>query len=243
MPDPITRENPAKMKTKPFNWPIVGLLLFLAGIPAIPAPFLMTLAVMGPSANELSSIVNALHFQTPAAVLVHGSSGIAFFLSMPFQFSPLLRAKKPKRHKIAGIIALASGYVMALSGIWMHHVLSPDSFGARYLSLVTLSAAICIAFSMALTHILNGNVPAHRAWMCRAVAITLGVVTPLFIDILLYLASNSTGNSLATLYQLQHDYGRLLGMAINLGIVEYALHRGRRERVSQIPNSIGVELS
>lgn len=240
MSDPIAIENPAKMKTKPFNWPIVGLLLLLAGIPAIPAPFLMTIVAMGPSATELSSIVNALHFQTPVAVLVHGGSGIAFFLSMPFQFSPLLRSRKPKLHRIAGIIALTSGYVMALSGIWMHHVLSPDSFGARYLSLVTLSAAMCIAFSMALTHILNGNVPAHRAWMCRAVAITLGVVTPLFIDILLYLVSYSTGNSLETLYQLQHDYGRLLGMAINLGIVEYALHREKRRSVSYTGGLIGA---
>lgn len=231
------------MKTTPFNWPIIGLLLLMMGIPAVPAIFILALVIIGPTAGtELSSIVNVLHFETTAAILIHGGSGIILFLTMPFQFSPSLRSKHPKLHKVDGRIALTSGYVLALSGVWMHHVLSPGSFGPRYISLVVMSAAMCLTFTLALKHILRGDVQAHRIWMCRAVAITLGVVTPLFVELLLYLAFNSLDDTVAVLQKLQHDYGRLLGMAINLAIVEYALGRGRRSRASGTVGLIGAKI-
>lgn len=70
----------------------------------------------------------------------------------------------------------------------------------------------------------------------------LGVVTPLFVELLLYLVFNSLDNALAVLQKLQHDYGRLLGMAINLAIVEYALGRGKRSLASGPGGLIGAKI-
>jgi len=208
----------------PFNWPIVGTLLFLTGIAGIPAIFLVSLVAIGPSAIDgVSSMVNSLHFETPAAIFVHGVSGILFFLTMPFQFSPKLRTNNLNRHKIAGRIALISGYIMAISGVWMHNVLSPDSQGIRYVVLILTSMAICLTFSIALWHILKRNVQVHQKWMARAVAITLAAVTPIFIDLLIMILFSHVDQLYATLNQLQYDYGRLLGIIINLGIVEIIL--------------------
>jgi len=208
----------------PFNWPIVGTLLFLTGIAGIPAIFLVSLVAIGPSAIDgVSSMINSLHFETPAAIFVHGVSGILFFLTMPFQFSPKLRTNNLNRHKIAGRIALISGYIMAISGVWMHNVLSPDSQGIRYVVLILTSMAICLTFSIALWHILKRNVQVHQKWMARAVAITLAAVTPIFIDLLIMILFSHVDQLYATLNQLQYDYGRLLGIIINLGIVEIIL--------------------
>jgi len=208
----------------PFNWPIVGTLLFLTGIAGIPAIFLVSLVAIGPSAIDgVSSMINSLHFETPAAIFVHGVSGILFFLTMPFQFSPRLRTNNLNRHKIAGRIALISGYIMAISGVWMHNVLSPDSQGIRYVVLILTSMAICLTFSIALWHILKRNVQVHQKWMARAVAITLAAVTPIFIDLLIMILFSHVDQLYATLNQLQYDYGRLLGIIINLGIVEIIL--------------------
>jgi hypothetical protein len=240
MPDSIIMNNNTTMKNTPFNWPIVGFLLFTTGIPGIPAIFLLALVFMGPSANEsLSSVVNTLYFETPAAIVLHGGAGILFFLTMPFQFSPVFRTKTRKWHKIGGRIALLSGYMMALSGIWMHHVLSPDSFGMRYISLVILSLAMCVTFSLALWHIINRNIETHRRWMIRAVAITLAVVTPLFVDAILYLLFSHLENTFAVIIQFQHDYGRLIGITINLSIVEYIFFKEKVKKNSMSSGSIG----
>ena len=117
----------------PFNWPVVGLLLFLTGIPAIPAVFLLILVAMGPSAIEgASSIIHHTHFDTPAAIYVHGLAGIVFFLTMPFQFSPKIRIRNLAWHKMSGRIALLSGYTLALSAPWIHLVMTPQALGPRF---------------------------------------------------------------------------------------------------------------
>ena len=222
MSDSITMQNDARVKSIPFNWSVVGFLLFMTAIPGVPAIFLLALVAIG-SSNGVSdsSMINALHFEAPAAIFVHGVAGIRFFLTMPFQFSPALRAKNITWHKVGGRIALLSGYVMGLSAIWMHHVLYLVSFDARYISLLVMSIAMCIAFSLALWHIINRNIQSHRKWMVRAVAITLGAVTPLFVEVILLLLFGQFESTLTILNQFQHDYGRLVGVAINLGIVEY----------------------
>jgi len=207
--------------TTPFNWPVVGTLLFLTGIAGIPAIFLIILVAMGPSAIDgVSSMINTLHFETPAAVFIHGGTGILFFLTMPFQFSPKLRANHLNLHKIMGRVALTSGYIMAISGVWMHNVLTPESQGTRYTILILTSCLICLTFSIALWHIIKRNVAQHQQWMARAVAIALAAVTPLFIDILIVLLFSNTENVFTVLSQLQYDYGRLVGIVINLAIVE-----------------------
>ena len=214
-----------------FNWPIVGFLLFMTGIPGVPAIFLLAIVIIGPSAGaEMTSLINAVYFETPAAILVHASSGVLLFLTMPFQFSPALRKKNSNWHKIGGRIALLSGCVLAVSGVWMHHVLSPNSFGMRYVSLVIMSIAICTTFSLALWHIINGNVQVHRKWMIRAVAITLAAVTPLFVGAILHLLFGQLESLFAILSQFQQDYGRLIGIAINLAIVEFIFIKEKRKR-------------
>lgn len=214
-----------------FNWPIVGFLLFMTGIPGVPAIFLLALVIIGPSVGaDMTSLINAVYFQTPAAILVHASSGVLLFLTMPFQFSPALRKKNSNWHKLGGRIALISGCVLAVSGVWMHHVLSPDTLGMRYASLVIMSIAMCATFSLALWHIINGNVQVHRKWMIRAVAITLAAVTPLFVEAIIYLLFGQLESAFALLSKIQHDYGRLLGIAINLAIVEFIFIKEKLKR-------------
>jgi len=234
--------NNIKMKNKSLNWPVVGFLLFMTGIPAIPAIFILIGVVLGPSAGEFfSSVVNALYFETPTAIVVHGGAGILFFLTMPFQFSPALRNKKSNWHRTGGRIALLSGYVMGLSGIWMHHVLSPDLLGMRYVSLVIISIAMCTAFSMALWHIINRSIDVHRKWMMRAVAIALSVITLLFVEAISFLLFGQLEDVFALISQFQHDYGRLIGMAINLAIVEYIFLKETVKKKAQYPLIMLVE--
>ena len=213
--------NTAEQVKSPFNWPIVGGLLFLTGIPAIPGIFLIALVLMGPGAVEgVSESLNALHFETPMAVAVHGGAGFVFFLTMPFQFSTKLRMKRPNFHRISGRFAVSSGVLMSLSGIWMHLVLTPNELGPRFVTLVLMGVAITTAFSYAIYCAVQRKTAQHQVWMMRAVAIALAEVTPIFVDLVLYITLSQFDSLLTMAAQLKHDYGRLLAIVINLTIVE-----------------------
>lgn len=210
------------------NWPIVALLLFLAGVPGLPAVFILASIAIGPPADgSVHAFVNMLHFTTPLPVMVHGGAGVVFFLTMPFQFSTALRIKYKNWHRSAGYLTIISGYVIACSAPWMHQVFSPDSGLPRASGLLTMSAGMAIAFSLALLSVLGGNIKQHRAWMMRAVAITLGPVTPALLAIPIYTIAGSLDKFYPGLSQLELGYARWFGMAMNLAVVEYFLFKGR----------------
>ncbi|MCC5825916.1 DUF2306 domain-containing protein [Alkalimonas sp.] len=209
-----------------YNWKTVGFLLFLTGIPGLPAIGILALVLIGPDAFEgASSFINENFYQVPAAILWHGGAGIVFAFTMPFQFSSALRVRQPTLHKVSGRIVVLSGCIMALSGVWMHHVVSPDAFGARYASLIVMTVAICVSFIVAISHAISKNLPAHRVWMLRAVAITLAAVTELFIAIPAYLVFGQFENIAILANRILFDYGRLIAIGMNLMIVELLMFR------------------
>jgi membrane protein CcdC involved in cytochrome C biogenesis len=170
-------------------------------------------------------LINARYFELPAAILVHGVSGIVFFFSLPTQFSTRLRVTRPKMHRVMGRLAVVSACVMAISGIWMHLVFSPANLGARFISLVIVAIAICVSFSIAIAYAMKKNITAHKIWMTRAVAVTLAVVTPLFLGVILslFIDVNSTIGELAV--SILNDYDRLLGLVLNLLLVEVCMNK------------------
>ncbi|REL34236.1 DUF2306 domain-containing protein [Thalassotalea euphylliae] len=220
--NPIAQKNKA---TIPFNWPVVSTLALLTAIPAIPAIFILLIVAIAGNNPELAAMINSAYFDAPAAVYVHGGSGILFFLTMPWQFSPRLRQQYVSWHKVAGRIAVIAGCVMALSGIWMHQQLTPDEQGARYFILIIMSFAICLCFLMAVWHIVNRNITRHQRWMARAVAIILAAVTPIFTGLVVMLMFSSFDQLFSTAASLHHQYDRLLGIAINLAIVEFVFSK------------------
>ncbi|TMO54979.1 DUF2306 domain-containing protein [Pseudoalteromonas phenolica] len=211
-------------KTSPSNWKAVSLLFFLIGLPAIPAVFIVALVLLGPDATaEASGLINARYFELPAAILVHGVSGIVFFFSLPTQFSTRLRVTRPKMHRVMGRLAVVSACLMAISGVWMHLVFSPTDLGARFISLVIVAIAICISFITAIVFAMKKNIVVHKIWMTRAVAITLAVVTPLFLEVILSLFINVASPMGELAISILHDYDRLIGLALNVLVVEVLL--------------------
>ena len=128
--------------------------------------------------------------------------------------------KRPNFHRISGRFAVSSGVLMSLSGIWMHLVLTPNELGPRFVTLVLMGVAITTAFSYAIYCAVQRKTAQHQVWMMRAVAIALAEVTPIFVDLVLYITLSQFDSLLTMAAQLKHDYGRLLAIVINLTIVE-----------------------
>lgn len=206
------------------NWPLVGSLFLLTALPGIPAVFIVSAIIVGLINPSLEiAVINTIYFETPWVILIHGISGIAFFITLPWQFSATIRHTHPKWHKVAGRIALLSAYVMAVSGIFMHHLLTPNDLGMRYFGLLVMSFGMIISFSLAFYHVLKRNIAAHKTWMYRAVAITLAIVTPLLIQVVVLFTLGQIELLKPLAAQFLHDYERLIALGMNLFIAERLL--------------------
>ena len=206
------------------HWPLVSALGLLTAIPAIPAAIILLLLLLAPTESTLFvALVNPHYLTSPWAVVVHGASGVLFFLAMPWQFSPKFRLQRPAWHRASGRVTLISAYVMAISGVWMHLSLTPDERGIRFIGLLVLSGAMIVAFSLAFYAVLQRQFERHQRWMYRAVAITLAAVTPLFIEAVAELTLGQFALFKPLLTPFFYDYSRFLGMVINLLVAQWLL--------------------
>ncbi len=206
------------------HWPLVSALWLLTAIPAIPAALILLLLLLGPTESSVFvALVNPNYLTSPWAVVVHGCSGVLFFLAMPWQFSPKFRLQRPVWHRVSGRVTLISAYAMAISGVWMHLSLTPDERGMRFIGLLVLSGAMIVAFSLAFYAVLQRQFQRHQRWMYRAVAITLAAVTPLFIEAMAELTLGQFALFKPLLTPFFYDYSRFLGIVINLWVAQWLL--------------------
>ncbi len=203
------------------QWPLVLTLYLLLAVPGIPA-LLIILVLLSQSwlPAELLSLINPGYLQTPAPILLHAGSGVLFFLTVPLQFSTRLRQQMPRWHRHSGRLALCSGLLLAASGIWMHHMLTPTDLGVRYLGLWALSLTIIGCFSLAFYRVRQRRFLAHQRWMCRGLAAVLATVSGLVLELVAALTLGQLDGWQTAVSQWQHDYARLLALALNLLLME-----------------------
>lgn len=207
--------------SRTWQWPLVLILYLLLAVPGIPA-LLIILLLLGQSwlPAELLSLVNPRYLQTPAPILLHAGSGVLFFLTVPLQFSARLRQRMPRWHRHSGRLALCSGLLMAMSGIWMHHFLTPADLGPRYLGLWALSLTIIGCFSMAFYRVRQRRFIAHQRWKCRGLAAVLATLSGLLLELVAALTLGQLDGWQLAVSQWQHDYARLTALGLNLLVLE-----------------------
>ncbi len=203
------------------QWPLVLTLYLLLAVPGIPA-LLIILVLLSQSwlPAELLSLINPGYLQTPAPILLHAGSGVLFFLTVPLQFSARLRPRLPRWHRHSGRLALCSGLLLAASGIWMHHMLTPADLGPRYLGLWALSLCIIGCFSLAFYRVRQRRFIAHQRWMCRGLAAVLATVSGLVLELVAALTLGQLDGWQAAVSQWQHDYARLTALGLNMLVLE-----------------------
>lgn len=208
------------------HWPLVATLFVLLAVPGIPA-LLMILLILFHALMpaELIQLVNPAYLQTPLPILLHGISGVVFFLTIPLQFSLRLRQQFPLWHQRSGGIGVVSALLMAASGIWMHHFLTPADLGMRYVGLWLLSLAIIGCFSMAFYQICQRRFAAHQRWMWRGVAAVLATVSGLLLEVFVALTLGQFDALQPALTQWQHEYARLTALGLNMLLLEVYIRR------------------
>lgn len=140
----------------------------------------------GPTEAVLASnMTNTQYFVTPFPVVIHIISGTVFNLFAPFQFVPTLR--RNGFHKWSGRILMPAGLVAALTSLWMNQFFPGFGIGLKYAAVWALGVTMSVCLFLALLSILKRDIALHRAWMIRAVAMSLApavqrvILLPYFI--------------------------------------------------------------
>lgn len=108
-------------------------------------------------------------------VLVHAASAATALLIGPLQFMGKLRHERPEIHRGFGVI-----YVIAcLAGGLSAFPLAIGTVAGHVASagFIALGTAWITATAMAVRHIANGKIAAHRGWMVRSFALALSALT------------------------------------------------------------------
>ena len=210
----------------PFNWRTVGCLLFLFGIPGIPAIFILGLTAVGVMSPErMTDVINAQYYETPFVIFIHGMSGVVFFLSMPFQFATRLRFRHPKLHRINGYVAFLSACLMGASGVWMHLVFASDTVNTQLLISLIIALAICLNFSVAIYYAIKRHIESHQRWIYFATAASLAVVSPVLLELLALPIQAVNISWYQKTSHLLNEYGELLALLLNTALAQWMFRK------------------
>jgi uncharacterized membrane protein YozB (DUF420 family) len=155
------------------------------------------------------------------AAALHAGFGTIYVVLGAFQFSAGLRRRRRGWHRAAGRVVVLAGLVVALTAVWLNQI-DPHPQGGAPLYVLRLLFALALAFSIgwALRAILRRDVATHRAWMIRGFAIAVAAGTQVF--------TLGFGKAFFGEGELGEWLFSLVGWAINLGVAELVIRRGRR---------------
>lgn len=122
---------------------------------------------------------NARFFASPIPVVLHIISVSIFAILGAFQFVPRLRRGRRSWHRIAGWAALPSGFVAALSGLWMtlFYPWPADDGVLLYGERLVFGSWMLMSLLLGLLAARRRDFSQHGVWMLRAYAIGMGAGT------------------------------------------------------------------
>ena len=150
--------------------------------------------------------------------------GIALLLG-PLQFARGLRERFTRAHRALGTVSIVAIIGAAAAGLVIAPVTSAGPIGTVGFGMLALLWATFAL--LGLRAILRRDVPAHRAWMTRAFALTYAAVTlRLWIPILM-IAFLATGTEPADAFAHAYVIVPFLAWVPNLLVAEWIVRRRR----------------
>jgi hypothetical protein len=104
----------------------------------------------------------------------HILTGGLFLSLASFQLAGRARARYPRIHRWTGRVALGSGCIGAVTGLYFG-IFMPTAGAAESTIITLVSVLFLVAIACAFRAIRRGDAITHREWMLRAVAVMIGV--------------------------------------------------------------------
>ena len=195
---------------------VVAALILLSTIPLAAGAVRLSQLAGGAAITP----ANARFFAAPLPVVLHIISASLYAMGGAFQFVPSLRRRRHGWHRIAGLIVIPSGVIVALSGLWMTLFYPwPAGDGVLLYGLRLLfGSAMLLSLLLGVAAIRRRDFAQHGAWMLRGYALGLGAGT----QPLILLAGEVIAGPPSELSR-----ALLMGAAwvINLAVAEWTIRR------------------
>lgn len=223
------------MKSTRRDWIIPAALIALSLVPAIAGTARMASLATGADVTA----DNARFFASPLPVLIHVPAAILYSLLGALQFSPGLRRRHRRWHRVAGRILIPAGVLVALSGLWMAHFYPwPQGDGQLvYGERVLAGSWMLLSIAMGLNSIRIRDFSLHGDWMIRAYAIGLGAGTQVFTHLPWFILVQERPGELAR--------GLMMGSAwlINVVVAEWIIRHRPTARAATLRREEGSRLA
>jgi len=195
-------------------------LLALVVVPAIAGSLRLVELAGGPQLIPPNPRLTA----SPAPLVVHIVSAVAYAVLGAFQFSATLRHRRPGWHRVAGRVLVVLGLTVAVSGLCLtlFSAREPGSGVLAYLFRLAAGSGMAVSLVLGVTAIRHRDVAHHRAWMIRAYALALGAGTQV--------VTKGVGPALFGTSTLTMDLSLGAGWLINLAVAEHVIRRPARRR-------------
>jgi hypothetical protein len=213
------------------DWLIPGALIALSLVPALFGT--VRLAQLARGAEITAE--NARFFAMPLPVALHIVVVIPYCIVGAFQFAPSFRRRHRGWHRAAGKVLAPLGMVGALTGVWMaHHYPWPAGDGELlYVIRLVFGTAMFVSIVLALIAVRRRDFASHGAWMMRGYAIGLGAGTQVLTHLPWFLLAGRPG-------ELPRALLMGAGWAINLGVAEWIIRRGRAPVSVPAPSGVAA---
>ena len=167
----------------------------------------------------------------PWAVIGHIVGGSAVLMLGLVQFSPRLRRAAPALHRWTGRLLVICGATFALSGLRMNASARAQDDSLLYnITQNVVAVLFLVILVLGVTAARQRRFAAHRAWMMRAYAITLGVATQTVMLLPVFLIVGEVKG-------LVPDLVVIACWALNLAVAEVLIRRTKRRPNPPLPFS------
>jgi uncharacterized membrane protein len=190
-------------------------LVALVAVPAVAGSLRLAELAGAPPTLPAKPHVTA----SPVWLVAHIVAAVLFAVVGAFQFSPGLRRRRRRWHRVAGRVVVAAGLTVAATALVMTFLTPHTSAGGVLLFVFRLAAGTGMAASLVLgvATVRRGDVCGHRAWMLRAYALGLGAGTQVF--------TIGIGEVVFGSSELTNALMQGAAWAINLTVAERAIRR------------------
>ena len=196
-------------------------LFLLALIPVLTGVAILISMAEGSLGTFTEPVDQVRRDSHPWAVIGHIVGGSAMLMLGFWQFSPRLRRAAPALHRWTGRLLVLGGAGFALSGLLMNAVPTAQDDSLLYNSTQNVVAVLfLVVLALGVTAARQRRMAAHRAWMIRAYAITLGVATQTVILLPVFLIGGEVKG-------LIPDLVVIAAWVCNLAVAEAVIRRGQ----------------
>jgi len=165
--------------------------------------------------------------------IAHIVGVIGFNLLGALQFSATLRLRRPHVHRNIGWLAVVSGMTVAFSGLWLSLFFPVSDTTTPTFTFFRIVASVVLAtfLYLGLLTAIARQFHAHRNWMIRAYALSMGTTTQGLLFVL-------WESALGPLPQIVNAYVFAVGWTLTLAFAEFffVTHKGRSPQSKGISN-------